>query len=264
MNPDDKMPFTRHLEELRQRLIICVVAVSIGFLISYFFKERIFGWLMQPLLNALPEGSNRKLIYTGPVEALITYLKVSFIGGLGLAVPVILFQFWRFVAPGLYEHEKRYLIPVVVTSTLFFAGGVCFAYYVVFPYGFEFFASFANEYITPMISTREFLSFSTRMLLAFGCIFELPLVTFVLARMGLISAKFLRRQRKYAVLIIFCLAAILTPTPDVFNQLLMAAPLMILYELSIWVAFFLGRREVLEEQEASEEIKQEKHTESTA
>jgi sec-independent protein translocase protein TatC len=243
MKPDDKMPFTQHLEELRRRLIICVIAVAIGFSISYFFSEKIFAWLMTPLLDALPEGPDRRLVYTGPVEALLTYLKVSFIGGVALALPVILFQFWRFVAPGLYEHEQRYLYPVVFLSTLFFAGGVLFGYYVVFPYGFKFFTSFATEYISPMITTREFLSFSTRILLAFGLIFELPLVALVLARLGLINARFLRRQRKYAVIIVFAVAAILTPTPDVVNQFLMAAPLLVLYEMSVWIAYFFGRKE---------------------
>ena len=243
MKPDDKMPFTQHLEELRRRLIICVIAVAIGFSISYFFSEKIFAWLMKPLLDALPEGPDRRLVYTGPVEALLTYLKVSFIGGVALAIPVILFQFWRFVAPGLYEHEQRYLYPVVFLSTLFFAGGVLFGYYVVFPYGFKFFTSFATEYISPMITTREFLSFSTRILLAFGLIFELPLVAMVLARLGLINARFLRRQRKYAVIIVFAVAAILTPTPDVVNQCLMAVPLLVLYEMSVWIAYFFGRKE---------------------
>jgi sec-independent protein translocase protein TatC len=258
MKSEDKMPFTQHLEELRRRLIICVIAVAIGFSISYFFSEKIFAWLMQPLLDALPEGPDRRLVYTGPVEALLTYLKVSLIGGLALALPVILFQFWRFVAPGLYEHEQRYLYPVVFFSTLFFAGGVLFGYYVVFPYGFKFFTSFANEYISPMITTREFLSFSSRILLAFGLIFELPLVSLVLARLGLISARFLRRQRKYAVIIVFAVAAILTPTPDVVNQCLMAAPLLVLYEMSIWIAYFFGRKE----KEAT--VEKEPETQSTA
>jgi sec-independent protein translocase protein TatC len=252
MNSNEKMPFTQHLEELRRRLIICIASVAVGFLISYYFKEQIFGWLMRPMIDALPEGQNRKLIYTAPVEALITYLKVSLIGGIGLATPVILYQFWRFVAPGLYAHERRYLYPMVFSSTIFFVGGALFGYYVVFPFGFQFFASFANEYITPMISTREFLSFATKMLLAFGLIFELPLVTFILARIGVISNKFLRRQRKYAIVLIFVISALLTPTPDAFNQFLMAAPLLVLYEMSIWIAHFFGRKEVPESVEPHE------------
>jgi sec-independent protein translocase protein TatC len=242
MNEDDKMPFTQHLEELRRRLIICIVAVAVGFVVSYYFKEQLFGWLMRPMIDALPGGQGKKLVYTAPVEALITYLKVSLIGGVGLATPVILFHFWRFVAPGLYAHERRYLYPMVVSCTIFFVGGALFGYYVVFPFGFEFFTSFANEFITPMISTREFLSFATKMLLAFGLIFELPLITFILAKIGVINNTFLRRQRKYAMVIIFIIAAILTPTPDAFNQFLMAAPLIVLYEMSIWIAHFFGRK----------------------
>uniref|UniRef100_A0A832EDI8 Sec-independent protein translocase protein TatC n=1 Tax=Desulfacinum infernum TaxID=35837 RepID=A0A832EDI8_9BACT len=246
--PSEKMPFTEHLEELRRRLIVCAVAVGVGFVIAYFFKEKIFAWLMQPLLRALPPDGHQKLIYTAPHEAFMTYIKVSFLGGVALAVPVILYQFWRFVAPGLYEHERRYLYPIVILSTIFFLGGAAFGYLVVFPYGFQFFASFATEYIAPMISTKEFLSFATRLLIAFGLIFELPLVTLFLAKLGMVKASFLQRQRKYAILIIFIVAAILTP-PDVFTQILMAIPLLILYEMSVWIAYFFGKKEPAETQE---------------
>jgi sec-independent protein translocase protein TatC len=247
MSSEEKMPFTEHLVELRKRLIICIVSVAVGFLISYGFKEAIFGWLMRPMIAALPEGGTQKLIYTGPVEALMTYLKVSLIGGIGLATPVLLYQFWAFVAPGLYTHERRYLYPVLISSTLFFLGGAAFGYYLVFPFGFQFFTSFANEYITPMITTREYLSFSVKFLLAFGLIFELPLVTFIFAKIGIINNKFLRKQRKYAVVIIFIIAAVLTPTPDAFNQFMMAAPMLILYEMSVWIAHFFGRKEAVVE-----------------
>ncbi|SMC19979.1 Sec-independent protein translocase TatC [Desulfacinum hydrothermale DSM 13146] len=248
----DRMPFTEHLEELRKRLITCAIAVGIGFVICYFFKEKIFAWLMKPLIDALPADGSRKLIYTAPHEAFLTYLKVSFLAGVGLAVPVILFQFWRFVAPGLYEHERRYLYPIVILSTVFFLGGALFGYYVVFPYGFQFFASFATELIAPMISTKEFLSFATRLLFAFGIIFELPLITFFLAKLGLISSSFLRRQRKYAILLIFVVAAFFTP-PDVFTQILMAGPLLILYEMSVWIAHFFGKKEEADDTAQAEE-----------
>ncbi len=249
--PADKMPFTEHLEELRRRLIICAIAVGVGFVISYFFKEKIFSWLMQPLLQALPKDGHQKLIYTAPHEAFMTYIKVSFLGGVAVAVPVILYQFWRFVAPGLYEHERRYLYPIVILSTIFFIGGAAFGYLIVFPYGFQFFASFATEFIAPMISTKEFLSFATRLLIAFGLVFELPLVTLFLAKLGLVKASFLKKQRKYAILVIFIVAAILTP-PDVFTQILMAIPLLILYEMSIWIAHFFGKKEEAEASEAEE------------
>ncbi len=243
---ENQMPFAQHLEELRRRLIICSIAIGVGFLVCYFFKETIFSWLMKPLIDALPASEGQKLIYTAPHEAFLTYLKVSFIGGVALSVPVILYQFWRFVAPGLYEHEKRYLYPVVILSTVFFVGGALFGYYVVFPYGFQFFASFATDHITPMISTREFLSFASRLLFAFGMIFELPLVSFFLAKMGILKASFLRRQRKYAIVIVFVIAAILTP-PDVFTQTLMAGPLLVIYESSVWIAHIFGPKDKPEE-----------------
>ncbi|MGQ9796302.1 twin-arginine translocase subunit TatC [Desulfosoma sp.] len=249
--PADKMPFTEHLEELRRRLIICLVAVGVGFVIAYFFKEKIFAWLMHPLLQALPKDGYQKLIYTAPHEAFMTYLKVSFLGGVALAVPVILYQFWRFVAPGLYEHERRYLYPIIILSTIFFLGGAAFGYLVVFPYGFQFFTSFATEFIAPMISTKEFFSLATRLLIAFGLIFELPLVTFFFAKLGLVNASFLQKHRKYAILLIFIVAAILTP-PDVFTQILMAIPLLILYEMSVWIAHFFGKKEQTEDQDAKD------------
>ncbi len=239
--PEDKAPFLDHLEELRKRLIVCLIAIAIGFLISYGFKEKIFQALMLPLIRALPPDQGKHLIYTAPHEAFLTYLKVSLLSGVGIAVPVIIFEFWRFVAPGLYEHEKKYLFPIVILSVLFFLGGALFGYFIVFPFGFKFFTSFASQYITPMISTKEFLSFAVRLLLVFGLIFEMPLVVFFLARLGLLSDKFLRRQRKYAVVLIFTVAAILTP-PDVFTQILMAGPLLILYEVSVWIAYFFSKK----------------------
>mgnify|MGYP000511423633 CR=1 FL=1 len=242
MSNDDKMPFTQHLDELRKRLIVCLIAVGVGFLIAYAFKEKIFEVLMRPWIQAMPPGHEAKLIYTAPHEAFFTYLKVAFIAGLGLAVPVILLQLWRFIAPGLYENEKRYLIPIVFFSSIFFLGGALFGYFLVFPVGFQFFTSFASDHITPLISTREFLTFSFRVLLAFGFVFELPIFAFFLARLGLISADFLKRQRKFAIVLIFIIAAMLTPGPDVFSQLLMAGPLLILYEVSIWIVRFFGRK----------------------
>lgn len=242
MPTDDKMPFMQHLEELRKRLITSAIAIGVGFVISYAFKEKIFEILMLPWIKAMPKGHEAKLIYTAPHEAFFTYMKVSLIAGAGLAVPVILYQMWRFIAPGLYENEKRYMIPIVFFSSVFFLGGALFGYFLVFPVGFEFFASFASDFITPMVSTREFLSFSMRLLLAFGFVFELPIFAFFLARLGLISAGLLRRQRKFAIVLIFVIAGFLTPGPDVFSQLLMAGPLLILYELSVLICHLFGKK----------------------
>jgi sec-independent protein translocase protein TatC len=249
MSTEAKMPFMQHLEELRKRLIASAIAIGVGFLISYAFKEQIFDVLMQPWIKAMPKGHEAKLIYTAPHEAFFTYMKVSFIAGLGLAVPVILYELWRFIAPGLYESEKRYLVPVVFFSSVFFLGGALFGYFFVFPVGFQFFASFASDTITPMVSTKEFLTFSVRLLLAFGFVFELPIFAFFLARLGLISAQFLRRQRKIAVVVIFIVAGVLTPGPDVFSQLLMAGPLLVLYELSVLICHLFGKKKSQEETE---------------
>jgi sec-independent protein translocase protein TatC len=244
MDEDDKLPFTEHLEELRWRLIVCLIAVGIGFLVSYGFKEIIFAILTRPLISVMGEGD--KLIFTGLSEAFVTYLKVSFLAGLILAAPVVIYQFWMFVAPGLYKQERRLFFPIVLLSSFFFIGGSLFGYFVVFPFGFKYFLGFASDTIRPMLSMREYLSFSATFLLTFGLIFELPLVLMFLARLGLVTVEFLRINRKYAILIIFIVAAILTP-PDVVTQTLMAIPLMALYEISIIGAKIFGKKEKKEE-----------------
>jgi sec-independent protein translocase protein TatC len=241
---DDKIPFTAHLEELRKRLIISFIAVGVGFVACYGFKEKLFKILTQPLISVMNQGET--LIYTGLPEAFFTFLKVSFLGGLMIASPVIIYQFWVFVAPGLYDREKRLLLPIVFLSTLFFVGGALFGYFIVFPYGFQFFLGFATETIRPMPSMKEYLSFSAKLLLAFGLVFELPLVLTFLARLGIISVDFLKKNRKYALLLFFIGAAILTP-PDVVTQIMMALPLMVLYEISIIGARIFGRKKVNDE-----------------
>ncbi len=253
MTEEEKMPFLEHLQELRKRLLICASAIGIGFVISYGFAEHIFHVLCIPWIQALPQAQTVKLIATAPHEAFFTYMKVAFITGIMLAVPVILYELWRFIAPGLYEKEKRAILPVVLFSSFFFLGGALFGYFCVFPYGFRFFASFATDYITPMITTREFLSFTTRMLVGFGVVFELPIFAFFLGKLGLITAKTLRRFRKGAIVAIFIIAAAITPSPDVFSQLMMAGPLLVLYEVSVWVVHIFGKKEKTEEPAGGEE-----------
>jgi sec-independent protein translocase protein TatC len=245
MKEDDKLPFTAHLEELRKRLITCFAAVGIGFLISYGFKEKLFHILSRPLLSVMNPGD--KLIFTGLPEAFFTYLKVSFLFGLILAAPVILYQFWMFVAPGLYKNERHLLLPIVFLSSFFFIGGALFGYFIVFPFGFKFFLGFATETIKPLPAMREYLSFSSKLLLAFGLVFELPLVITFLSRMGLVTVDFLKKNRKYAILLFFVAAAILTP-PDVVTQVMMALPLMLLYEISIVGARIFARKKPATEQ----------------
>lgn len=240
LKENDKIPFTAHLEELRRRLIICFIAVGVGFAAAYGFKEKLFAILTDPLVKVMSPGD--KLIYTGVTEAFFTYMKVSFLAGILLAFPVIIYQFWMFVAPGLYAREKRYLIPIVFLSSVFFIGGGLFGYFFVFPWGFKYLLGFATEIIRPLPSMREYLHFAAVTLLAFGAVFELPLIVVFMARIGLVSVAFLRRNRKYAILLIFVIAAILTPGPDVVSQLMMAGPLMVLYEISIIGAVIFGKK----------------------
>jgi len=238
MNEPDKIPFTAHLEELRSRLIKCFIAVGVGFVAAYGFKEQLFAILVYPLKSVMREGDT--LIYTGLPEAFFTYLKVAFLAGIMLAIPVLLYQFWMFVAPGLYEKEKRVMLPIVFLCSFFFIAGALFGYFIVFPWGFQFFLGFATDTIRPMPSMKEYLGFAAKLLIAFGVVFELPLIITFMARLGLVSVDFLKKNRKYAILLFFIAAAILTP-PDVITQIMMALPLMLLYEISIIGARIFGR-----------------------
>src|SRR4030043_477536 len=236
---EKKAPLTSHLQELRKRLILSFIAVGLGFALCYALSDSLFSILAAPLLKVMPEGSS--LIFTSVAEAFFTYMKVAFIAGLILASPFVLYQIWAFVAPGLYQKEKKYAIPFVLGGSLFFAIGVLFAYFVTIPIGFKFLLGYATDFIKPMPSMKEYLSFSIKFLLAFGLVFEFPVVLVLLARIGVVDAKMLARQRKYAYLVIFILAAIITP-PDFISQVLMALPLIGLYELSILLSKIFGKK----------------------
>ncbi len=255
INEEDKIPFTEHLDELRDRLIVCFVATGIGFCASYGFKEKLFEILTAPLISAMGKGD--KLIFTGLPEAFFTYLKVALLSGLMLASPILLYQFWMFVAPGLYRKERRILIPIVFLSSIFFIGGSLFGYFIVFPFGFKFFLGFSSDTIQALPSMKEYLGFASKLLLAFGLVFELPLVLTFLARLGVVSVDFLKKNRKYALLLFFVGAAILTP-PDVVTQVMMAFPLMLLYEISILGARVFGKKESQEDEEDNEEEEMDK------
>lgn len=233
------MTFLEHLEELRRRFVRIMIASGLGFLACYSFAKPLFGYLMAPLVAVLPPDST--LIFTSLPEGFVTYLKVAAVAGIFAVSPYIFSQIWGFIAPGLYEHERKWMIPLAFLSAFFFVGGALFGYYVVFPFGCEFFMGFADEFIKPMPTLREYLGFSLKLLFAFGVIFELPLFIFFLARLGVVTAEGLRSKRKYAILVCFICSAILTP-PDVMTQTLMAGPLIILYEIGIWVAYFFGKR----------------------
>ncbi len=229
---ESSMTLMEHLEELRQRLTRAAIAVGVGFLVAYFFKEQLYGYLTIPLKAAMPPEA--KLIYTAPAEAFFTYLKVALLAGIVAASPVIFYQLWRFISPGLYDRERRGIWPYVIFSSVLFITGTIFCYTVVFPYAFQFFMSFATEDITPMLKLNEYLSFTSMLLFAFGVVFEMPLILVFLGRLGVVTSQGLRKKRKYAILIMFAGAAFFTP-PDVVSQVLMAVPLMVLYEISIWL-----------------------------
>lgn len=238
--PVHEMTFTEHLNELRVRLVRCIIAAFVGMLLCYGFAEQLFMLLMAPLLNLL-EPMGGSLIYTGLAEAFFTHMKVAAIAGLFLVSPYIFYQIWMFIAPGLYEGERKYMIPIALASAVCFVTGALFGYLVVFPYGFQFFLGYASEFIKPMPSVKEYFSFSTGLLFAFGLIFEMPLFMLFLSALGIVTYKTLRKYRKYAILGNFIVAAILTP-PDVVSQCLMAGPMCLLYEIGIWVSYLFGKK----------------------
>jgi sec-independent protein translocase protein TatC len=243
-----------HLNELRWRLMRCAIAVGIAFMLCWSFAEPLFGEIMRPLNAALPDHS--KLIYTAPAEAFFTYMRVAFVASIFAASPFIFYQIWSFIAPGLYDEEKRYAIPVALISAFFFIGGGCFCYFGVLPIAFQFFMGFATDTIMPMPSLNESLDFVLKLMVAFGAIFEMPLFTFFLARMGLVTAHMMSSTRRYAILVIFIVAAILTP-PDVMSQMLMAIPMLVLYELSILIARVFGRAKKKETEETDDKTAEE-------
>jgi sec-independent protein translocase protein TatC len=230
---DEKQPFLGHLEELRRRLVVCAIAIGIGFVISYIFSKQLFSLLILPLTKVLPAESS--LIFTSLPEMFIAYIKVALIAAIILAIPIIFYELWMFLVPALYQREKRYLIPFVSFSSILFVAGSLFGYLVVFPYGFQFFLSFATEDIQALPSVKQYFSFAIRLLLAFGLVFELPVVAFFMTKIGLINPESMKRFRKFAILCAFILSAILTP-PDVATQIMMALPLIVLYEVSIIIS----------------------------
>lgn len=243
--PDnDKLPLISHLEELKMRLIRAIIALGAGFLICYSLKEHLFAIITRPLVKVLPAGGH--LVFIAPAEAFITYIKISFYFGLFISSPYILLQVWKFISPGLYDNEKKHVVPFVIFSTMLFIMGALFCYFFVIPLAFEFFLTFTSEFLKPMFTMKEYLSLSLQLIFLFGLSFELPVFIFFLAKTGLVDAAFLSRHRRYAILIIFIVAAILTP-PDVVSQIMMAVPLMVLYEISIYLAKYARKEKPQQE-----------------
>jgi sec-independent protein translocase protein TatC len=201
-------------------------------------------------VQVLPKNSY--LIYTGLTEAFFVYMKLAFFASLIITCPFIIYQIWKFISPALHSTEKKYVLPFVFFSTLLFVSGVLFGYFIALPPAFEFFVSFNNRYLQSMISFSDYISLFVTFLLGFGLSFELPVFIFFLAKLGIVNAQMLSKQRKYAILVIFIVAAILTPSPDALSQILMAIPLMFLYELSIFISKFAGKKKVDSESKDNE------------
>lgn len=248
----EHLSFMAHLEELRSRLIKSGLAVIAGFFACYGFSEQLFEFVSKPIKDALDKaGGHMQILH--PMEGFMTDLKVAFVAGLVLALPVILYQAWKFVAPGLYAREKRYVWPFVSAASIFFLLGASFAYWMVFPVAFPILFGYAGKGVLPMPSKESALDLPLKLLLSFGLVFELPVVVFFLAKMGLLTYRTLSKNRGYALVIILIAAAVLTPTGDPFNQLLMAGPLYVLFEISIVVARIFGPKPEPEEQEEEAE-----------
>ena len=236
---DNEGNFVSHLTELRKRLINSFIFLFVFFIICYFFSDHIYGFLVDPYAQAVQDdGTERRLIFTALQETFLTYLKVSFFAAFFITSPFILIQVWKFIAPGLYKHEKLAIMPyLVATPILFFLGGIL-VYYLIMPLAIKFFLSFESTGITTNLpiqleaKVNEYLSLVMKLIFAFGLSFQLPVVLSLLARIGVIDSKFLKERRKYVVVIIFAAAALLTP-PDPVTQIGLAIPLLILYELSI-------------------------------
>jgi len=222
-----------HLAELRKRLMVAAGSLIVMFFICFGFWEIILDWMVVPLRDALPENSN--IIFTQVGEAFFTALKVSFFAGFIFSLPVIFWQFWLFVAPGLYENEKLLILPFVIFATAMFVIGALFAYYVVFPFGFTYLINFGAELFTALPSIGDYVGFFTKLMIGFGIAFELPVMTLFLAKLGLVDNDTLSKFFPYAVVLSFVVSALLTP-PDVLTQFLMAGPLIILYGISIFIA----------------------------
>lgn len=239
-----RMSFLDHLDELRGRLITSVTSIFVAFVAAYFFHEEITAFIMVPLVEILPEteGGESRFSIIDPTEGFFLSIKVAALAGLIVAMPVVLTQFWLFVAPGLYAHEKKFAIPFVSLSTLFFIGGCLFAHYILFRVAWIFLGSFSTEYVTFQPRLQTTFSLYVRLTLACGIVFQMPTVVFFLARIGLLTARYLIRNTKYSILIIFIIAAVLTPTGDPATLTMMAAPMMVLYGLSIGIAWLVAPR----------------------
>ncbi len=255
----NKAPLTEHLGELRNRIVVSLIVVAVAFGVCFNYSEYIFNLLTSPLHYTLKFSidnpyisfvpSNKpgiNLVFLAPAEALWMHMKIAFISALIISSPLIFFEIWRFIAPGLLDKEKKYALPFIVTTSFLFLIGALFCFIIILPFAMNFLLNYKTENLQPMISVEKYMDFCLKFILAFGAIFELPVILVFLTRMGIVSHEFLSKNRKYAVLIAFIVAAVLTPTPDAFNQTLMAVPIIILYETGIWASRIFNKKKKTE------------------
>ena len=236
-----RMSFLEHLDELRKRLIASMIGIAVGCVIAFIFLDsHIFPFIMLPMQRMLPDAG--KLITTEPSEFFMLWIKVGFFGGLLIAMPFILYQLWLFVAPGLYSHEKRFAIPFVLFASIFFFAGAMFSHYVAFPVTWGFFIAFNPSFVQFMPKIGPAFALYVKMMLACGVVFQMPVLVFALARMGMVTAGFLARNFKYAILIIAILGAVLSPGGDIASQMILSGPMLVLYIISIGVAWVFQKR----------------------
>lgn len=253
---EQKMSLIEHLSELRKRIVVCLVALLIAFIVTFTNSEYIFKLLLFPL-NYTPQFSlkeglifiedqklqNTKLVFLAPAEAFWMNMKIALVSGFILTIPIIFYQIWKFISPGLYSHEKKYVLPFVLAATGLFLTGVTFCYLIVLPFAMSFLLNYkVGDFLMPMLSVGLYVDFLLKFLLAFGFVFELPVLIVIATRMGIITPQTLKKYRRLAIILAFVVAAIITPTPDAFNQTLMAVPMIILYEVGIWVSIILNKK----------------------
>ncbi|MBF0554662.1 MAG: twin-arginine translocase subunit TatC [Nitrospirae bacterium] len=261
---NDKMSIFEHLGELRKRIIISMAAVLVIFIVTFNYSEMILKTLVMPIEKKMvfsihypfvglePSGIKQKaLVFLEPAEAFWMHCKLALIAALMIALPVILSQIWLFIEPGLVEREKKFIMPFVTAGTVLFMVGAVFCYYIILPFAFGFLMTYKTENLTPMISVGNYVGFTTKFILAFGVIFELPIALFVLTKMGLVTPQQLGKIRKHVIVAAFVISAVVTPTPDAFNQTLMAVPIIVLYEIGI-LASRLIRKKPEEQDQTSE------------
>jgi sec-independent protein translocase protein TatC len=246
------MSFLEHLEELRKRLIHSIVAIACGCGLCWFFHERIFNVMQRPIIDALHRnGLSDKLVYLNPIEPFNLYLKIALVAGIFVASPVVLYQVWMFISPGLYRNEKQYVFPFMFSTIALFVSGGYFGFRIVYPQALQFLIDFGKQF-TPMITIREYTDLFLTVVLGLGLIFELPILIFFLALMGVVSAGWMWKNLRYAILGIFVVAGAIAPTPDITSMCIFAAPMVILYVLSIAIAWFVHPKQRTARQERKE------------